>query len=476
MGKAGIHIAKTIENMGLDPPLELLYLRNCSIPGDICGDILKYLSQCKLLTSLDLGGQDLSNQGKLLTEIMKNFGSTSLLKHLYLGDCSIPEEDCTEMLKYLPSCKHLTHLNLNGNKVGKAGIHIAKTIENMGLDPPLELLYLRNCSIPGDICGDILKYLSQCKLLTSLDLGGQDLGNQGKLLTEIMKNFGSTSLLKHLYLGDCSIPEEDCTEMLKYLPSCKHLTHLNLDGNKVGKAGIHIAKTIENMGLDPPLELLYLRNCSIPGDICGDILKYLSQCKLLTSLDLGGQDLSNQGKLLTEIMKNFGSTSLLKHLYLGDCSIPEEDCTEMLKYLPSCKHLTHLNLDGNKVGKAGIHIAKTIENMGLDPPLELLYLRNGSIPGDICGDILKYLSQCKLLTSLDLGGQDLGNQGKLLTEIMKNFGSTSLLKHLYLGDCSIPEEDCTEMLKYLPSCKHLTHLKLEWKQSGKGWNTHCKNY
>ena len=84
--------------------------------------------------------------------------------------------------------------------------------------------------------------------------------------------------------------------MLKYLPSCKHLTHLDLDGNKVGKAAMHIAKTIENMGLDPPLELLYLRNCSIPGDICGDILKYLSQCKLLTSFGSRWTRLKQSGK------------------------------------------------------------------------------------------------------------------------------------------------------------------------------------
>ena len=166
----------------------------------MCGDILKYLSQCKQLTSLDLRGQDLSNQGKLLTELMKNFGSSSLLKYLYLENCSIPEEDCTEMLKYLPSCTHLIHLNLSGNKVGKAGIHIAKTIENMRLDPPLELLFLRNCSIPSDMCGDILKNLTGCKQLTSLDLCGQDLSNQGKLLTEIMKNFGSSSLLENFFL------------------------------------------------------------------------------------------------------------------------------------------------------------------------------------------------------------------------------------------------------------------------------------
>ena len=232
---------------------------------------------------MNLGGHDLENQGKLLAEVMKNFETHPVLKQLYLPNCSIPEEDCTEMLKFLPSCRHLISLDLNGNKVGKAGIHITKIIENMGLNPPLELLYLRNCSIPNNICGDILKCLPQCQLLALLDLGGHNLGNQGKLLAEVMKNFGSDLGLKRLYLPNCSIPEKDCTEMLKFLPSCRHLICLELNGNKVGKAGIHITKTIENMGLNPPLELLYLRDCSIPSDICGDILKSLFNVNYLHS-------------------------------------------------------------------------------------------------------------------------------------------------------------------------------------------------
>ena len=300
-----------------------------------------------------------------------NLGSDPVLKRLHLPNCLLQEEDCTEMLKFLPSCRHLIDLNLNGNKVGTAGIHIAKTIENMGFNPPLKLLCLRDCSISSNICGDILKCLSQCKLLTCLDLGGHDLGNQGKLLAEVTKNLGSDPVLKRLHLPNCLLQEEDCTEMLKFLPSCRHLIDLNLNGNKVGTAGIHIAKTIENMGLNPPLELLYLGDCSIPSNICGDILKCLSQCKLLTCLDLGGHDLGNQGKLLAEVMKNLGSDPVLKRLHLPNCLLQEEDCTEMLKFLPSCRHLIDLNLDGNKVGTAGIHIAQTIENMGLNPPLKL---------------------------------------------------------------------------------------------------------
>ena len=463
IGEYGEHIAKIIEKS----PLQTLYLRDCSIPSELCEKILKCLCQCKHLTHLDLGGHDLTNQGKHLAKIFQNTESDPPMQGLYLPDCSMPEAVCAKVLKYLPLCRHLTILDLNRNYVGKAGIHIAKTIENMASNSPLESLYLRDCSIPSEICGIILKCLCQCKHLKHLDLGGHDLANQGKHLVKIFKNTGSDPPLQGLYLPDCSISEVECTEVLKYLPLCRHLKILDLNRNNVGKAGIHIAQTIEKMGFDPPLESLYLRDCSIPSDICGKILKCLCQCKQLKHSDLGGHDLANQGKRLAEIFMNIGVDSKIQGIYFPDCSMSEIECAEALEYLPLCRHLTILDLNRNNVGKAGIHILKTIEDMGLDSPLESLYLRNCSIPSDICGEILKCLSQCKHLKHLDLGGHDLVNQGKYLAEIFKNTGADAALQALYLPNCLIPEVDFAAVLEYLPLCTHLRHLNLDGNKMGK---------
>ena len=162
--------------------------------------------------------------------------------------------------------------------------------------------------------------------------------------------------------------------MLKYLSKCRHLTHLILDGNKVGKGGIHIVEMIEGLGLDSPLQLLYLRDCSIPSDTLQEILKRLKKCKQLTNLDLGGNSLENTGENLVELIESFGLDSPLQQLYLPSCSLTEEKCTEMLKCLCKCRHLTHLNISGNRVGKGGIHIVEMIQRLGLDSPLQLLYL------------------------------------------------------------------------------------------------------
>ena len=427
VGEAGIHIVEMIDSLGLDSQLQLLYLGDCSIPINICGEIIKSLKNCKQLAYLDLGGQILKYHGKHLAELIENLGIDSPLQRLYLENCSIPELMCTEMLKCLSKYRHLTHLNLNGNTVGEAGIYIVEMIDSLGLDSQLESLFLGDCSIPINICRKIIKSLKNCKQLAYFDLGGQHLKYHGKHLAELIENLGTDSPLQQLGLGNCSIPEVVCTEMLKYLSKYRHLTHLNLNGNTVGEAGIYIVEMIDSLGLDSQLESLYLRDCSIPIIVCGEIIKSLKNCKQLTYLDLGGQNLKYQGKHLAELIESLGINSPLQQLYLPNCSIPDVECTEMLKYFSKCRRLTHLNLNGNTVGEAGIYIVEMIDSLGLDSQLESLYLRDCSIPSNICGEIIKSLKNCKQLTYLDLGGQNLKCQGKHLAELIENLGRNSPL-------------------------------------------------
>ena len=464
VGKAGIHIVEMINRLGLDSPLQLLYLRNCSIPIGTLREILKSLRKCKQLTHLDLGGHNLKNDEKCLGELFKTTEVDPILQQLHLRNCLIPEVGCREILKYLSKCRNLTHLNLSGNKVGKAGIHIVEIVDSSGLKSPLQILYLRNCSIPSDTLQEILKYLTKCKQLTGLGFGGHNLRYDAGYLVELIKSFEVNPLLRQLYLPNCSIPEVHCTKMLKCLSEFKHLIHLELSGNRIGKAGIHIVEIVDT--LVSPLQLLYLRDCSIPSDTLREILKSLKKCKQLTYLDLGGHNLENDGDHLIELITSFGVDPPLQTLYLPNCSIQEKECTEMLQYLSEFRHLTQLNLSGNTVGKGGLHIVKMMEIAGFDSPLQLLYLGDCSIPSDTLREILKSLKKCKQLAHLDLGGHNLAIDGELLVELITSFGKDPPLQQLYLPNCSIQEKECTEMLKCLSKCRHLTYLKISGNRVG----------
>ena len=465
LGKGGIHIVEMIDRLGIFSPLQLLYLRDCSIPNHALQKILKSLKKCQHLTHLDLGGHSLECDGTHLVELIHSFGVNQYLQQLHLPNCSIPEIGCTEMLKCLSKYRHLTHLNISGNRVGKGGMHIVQMVERLGLDSPLKLLYLRDCSIPSNTLREILICLKKCKKLSHLDLGGHNLENDGNHLVELIHDFGIDPPLEQLYLPNCSIPEVDCTEILKCLSKYRHLTHLNLDRNRLGKAGIHIVEIVDRFGLDSPLKLLYLRDCLIPSHALQDILKSLKKCQQLTHLDIGGQSLEP----ILEPINSFGVNQHIQEVHLPNCSIPEVDCTEILKCL--CKkyiYLTNLNLSGNRVGTGGIHIVEMIDRLGIDSPLQLLYLRDCSIPNHTLREILKCLKKCQQLTYLDLGGHNLENDGDHLVELIHRFGVNPPLEQLYLPNCSIPELDCTEMLKCLSRYRHITDLNLSGNRVGKG--------
>ena len=359
--------------------------------------------------------------GKHITSGMMNYS----LQQLTLIGCLMPGD----RYSFLTKCIKLTHLNLNGNKLGKGGKHIVEMLGSLGSDSQLQLLYLNGCSIPSNICGEILKCLKKCKHLRCLDLGEQSLKKEAKYLIELIKNFGDDPPLQQLHLENCSISELECTEMLQCLSKYRNLTHLKLNGNIVGMGGIHIVEMLGSLGSDSQLQLLYLNGCSIPSNICGEILKCLKKCKHLTHLDLGEQNLEKEGKYLVELIKNFGEDPPLQQLYLGNCSIPQIECTEMLKCLSKYRHITALELNGNKVGMGGIHIVEMINNLGSDSQLQLLYLNGCSISSNICGEILKCLKKCKHLRCLDLGEQNLEKEGKHLVELIKNLEKSVLYRN-----------------------------------------------
>ena len=373
----------------------------------------------------------------------------------------MPEDSCSEILKSLATCQHITRLGLDGNQIGTSGKHLAEDINNWGDVPSLQALYLNNCSIPEDSCSEILKSLATCQHITELSLARNHIGVSGKHLAEAINNWGDVPSLQALYLSNCSIPEDSCSEILKSLATCQHITRLGLDGNYIGASGKHLAEAINNWGDVPSLQALYLNNCSIPEDSCSEILKSLATCQHITDLSLDGNQIGTSGKHLAEAINNWGDVPSLQALYLNNCSIPEDSCSEILKSLATCQHITRLGLDGNQIGTSGKHLAEAINNWGDVPSLQALYLSNCSIPEDSCSEILKSLATCQHITRLGLDGNYIGASGKHLAEAINNWGDVPSLEAISLENCSIPKDGWCKLLKSLRTLiKHQRVQKL----------------
>ena len=98
-------------------------------------------------------------------------GDEPPLKGLWLHNCSLTATTSLELLQSLSACRHLTHLDLSENKLGEAGHHLAQSIRSWGDKPPLQELWLNNCSLTETASLELVQSVATCKQLTALDLG-----------------------------------------------------------------------------------------------------------------------------------------------------------------------------------------------------------------------------------------------------------------------------------------------------------------
>ena len=78
----------------------------------------------------------------------------------------MPVNASRELVQALSRCSHLILLNLRGNNLSEAGLHLIQCIRSWGEDSPLQKIYLDNCKLPAEISTELGKCLSLCKHLT----------------------------------------------------------------------------------------------------------------------------------------------------------------------------------------------------------------------------------------------------------------------------------------------------------------------
>ena len=309
-----------------------LTVKSCKLPQNLTSQLLEQLAICKRINEIFVENFIFGDLAHFIPKAISSWESPSL-EALTLGNCSIPEESCCEILKSLASCQHIIHLDLSGSHVGSSGKYLAEAIKNWGYAPSLQRLGLTNCSIPGESCAEIFKSFTICQHITYLDLAGNHVGASGKYLAEAIKNWGDAPSLQLLYLENCSIPEESCTEILRNLNNCQNLKYLNLSGNHVGASAKYLEEAIRKWGNAPSLVELQLENCSIPEESCYELLKSLTTCQHVTHLNLSGNYIGTSGKYFAEAINNWGDVQSLEYLNLENCSIPKAEWCEILQSL-----------------------------------------------------------------------------------------------------------------------------------------------
>ncbi|KAJ7393293.1 hypothetical protein OS493_006262 [Desmophyllum pertusum] len=376
-------------------------------------DTLKYVNYCKL-TKLNLSSNNITDQGvSHLCCALKDVNCK--LTELDLGGNNITEQGVSHLCGALKdvNCK-LTKLDLSSNNITDQGVsHLCGALKDVNCKLTKLDLSINNITDQGvsHLCGALIDV--NCKL-TKLDLiiSSNNITDQGvSHLCDALKdvNCKLTKLdLTNNHITDQGVSHLGLCGALKDV-NCK-LTKLDLTDNLITDQGVsHLCGALKDVNCKlTKLDLGYNITDQGVSHLCG-ALKDVN-CKL-TKLDLRSNNITYQGvSHLCGALKYVNCK--LTELNLSSYNITDQAVSHLCDALKdvNCK-LTKLDLANNHITDQGVsHLCGALKDVNCK--LTKLDLTNNHITDQgvshLCG-ALKDVN-CKL-TKLDLRGNNITDQG-----------------------------------------------------------------
>ncbi|XP_046926215.1 NACHT, LRR and PYD domains-containing protein 14 [Lynx rufus] len=328
--------------------LQKLLMRFLSFP-DGCRDIASSLTHNQNLMHLDLKGSDVGDNGvKSLCEALKN--PECKLQNLSLESCDLTTVCCLNISKALLRSRSLVFLNLSTNHLLDDGVKLL--CEALGHPKcHLERLSLESCGLTVAGCEDLSLALISNKRLTHLCLADNILGDDGvKLVSDALKH--PQCNLQSLVLRRCHFTSLSGQHLSSSLLRNKSLTHLDLGSNWLQDDGV---KLLCDVFRHPSCNLqdLGLMGCALTSMCCLDLASAILNNPHLQSLDLGNNDLQDDGvKILYEALRHPNCN--IQRLGLEYCGLTSLCCQDLSSTLRRNQNLIKINLTQNTLGYEGI--------------------------------------------------------------------------------------------------------------------------
>uniref|UniRef100_A0A8C4XLQ5 NACHT, LRR and PYD domains-containing protein 3 n=1 Tax=Falco tinnunculus TaxID=100819 RepID=A0A8C4XLQ5_FALTI len=303
-----------------DCKLKKLRFDQCQLTGACCAALASVLSTKPTLVELDLAGnKDLRDGGvQLLCRGLRR--GACQLQMLRLGCCNLTATGCKDLAAVLGTMPSLVELDLSDNPLEDGGVQeLCRALA--GPNCSMQRLWLWRCQLTKTSCGALAMMLSTSPSLTELHLSDNELGDEGvRRLSEGLRDPGCR--LQRLRLWRCRLTEASCGALATMLPASPSLMELQLGDNELGDEGVRrLSEGLRDPGCR--LQRLSLWQCQLTDACCGDLGAVLSTSQSLEQLDLSENDLGDGSmQLLREVLRH--PTCCLRMLWLKKSGLNEE--------------------------------------------------------------------------------------------------------------------------------------------------------
>ncbi|XP_078506271.1 ribonuclease inhibitor-like isoform X2 [Lissotriton helveticus] len=458
LGDSGVqHLCQGLKHP--DCKIEKLKIKSCSFTDSSCADLASVLTVSSFLTELNMGGNDVGDSGlRLLCEGLKHPGCR--LQSLWMRHCLLTSLGCADLSSALRTIPSLTVLVLSNNELGDSGVRqLCKGLRHPGCR--VQKLWIYNCSLTSSCCADLASVLSANTWLTELDLGGNELGDDGVI--QLCQGLNDPHCrIQTLDLTECSLTGLCFKELESVFRTNEYLTELFLAQNDLRESFMQpLFEGLKCKGCK--MQVLWIDSCSLSHSCCGLLGGALGDSLSLTHLYLGNNALGDLGlQQLCQGLKH--PNCKIQTLWMGTCSLTGPCGADLSSAISTSRCLTELDLSCNTLGDAGlIHLCEGLKHPGCK--LWKLWVKHCSLTSTCCAELSSALAINQSLTELGLSGNELGDSG--VSQLCKGLKDPCCqIQTLLMNACSLTDSCCADLAAVLSTCQALTALHLDYNKLG----------
>ena len=509
--------------------------------NNICEEGAKALSstlkQCFRFRMLEISHNNIGKNGtQALAETLKN---SNELHNLDISSNALGNDGVKALSDGLKHCTNLTTLNISNNHVSKLAFNTGTLDELFKQCIKLCVLNIDHNALHSDGTKSLTAALKHCHDLHTLSISHNNIADNGaESLSSALRYWGS---LHTLYIDYNNIGDHGATILARELRNCcSNLHTLGLSGNNIGNDGawslftclchcinLHTLDVSSNhIGKDGAIALTEVLKCCIHlhsldfsynniqdcgvkafaeyvgkyqlhtlriarnhigNDGAKCLSSFLRQCKNLRVLDVGYNDISEDGiSALLDVSKQLNDLSIaynnigkdgavvladvlkesndLRALNVSYNDIYDCGAEALAKHMIChCSHLYTLEISGNHISSVGaISLFGALSHSN---DLHTLELSHNKIDVDGMRALCDVTRHCSNLNTLRMGCNNFGRDGaESLADVLTHCSNLQTLDIQYN---SIYEDGAKALAVALKCCSFLHTLKIDGNGIGK---------